>query len=64
MQMFVFSPNIALCLALPDKLSCCVGADGPQDLPIPGAVKSEGHPANLLILDAPLAVHLPKLISW
>ncbi|KAK9843872.1 hypothetical protein WJX84_004447 [Apatococcus fuscideae] len=39
-------------------------SDGPQDLPIPGAVKSEGHPANLLILDAPLAVHLPKLISW
>ncbi|KAK9819503.1 hypothetical protein WJX74_000076 [Apatococcus lobatus] len=35
-----------------------------QPVPMPAPVKSGGHPSNLLIMDAPLAIHLPKAVIW
>ena len=60
-------PRHALpCLYASDKIPiwCLSVADKIQEIPIPGKVESEGYPPNLLIMDAPMAVHLPKLFTW
>ena len=41
-----------------------VGAEKIVEVPIPKKVDSEGFPPNLLVMDAPWAFHIPKLVIW